>query len=397
MMSNWNEYRMIDVCSKITDGTHDTPKLTATGVPYITAVHVKIGKIDFENCHYLPEYEHRRIYKRCNPEKDDLLIVNIGAGTATCARVKVDFEFSMKNVALLKPKQEIIKGSYLEAYQVFQKERLFHRLTSGGAQPFLSLKELGRLKIKMPCLNEQDAIASILQTWDTAIEKTEALIAAKEKLFQWFRVNILTGRTRIKGYTPPWKYQLFKNILLEHQKTSTGNEIVHSVSVHKGIINQIEHLGRSFAAQKTDNYNLVKPGDIVYTKSPTGKFPYGIIKQNKLQKNVIVSPLYGVFTPNTHELGVILDAYFESNIYTTNYLYPIIQKGAKNTINCTNKTFLSKGLVLPTDEKEEIAIVQYINTAKKEITLLKQEAELYRTQKRGLMQKLLTGEWRVKV
>jgi len=107
---------------------------------------------------------------------------------------------------------------------------------------------------------------------------------------------------------------------------------------------------------------LVKPGDIIYTKSPTGEFPYGIIKQSKINYNVIVSPLYGVFSPKTKALGAMLDSYFSSKANTRNYLHPIIQKGAKNTINITNETFLSHGIALPTDNKEEEALVTIIET-----------------------------------
>jgi type I restriction enzyme S subunit len=141
----------------------------------------------------------------------------------------------------------------------------------------------------------------------------------------------------------------------------------------------------------------VKPGDVVYTKSPTGDFPYGIVKQSRVDFPVIVSPLYGVFTPRSQQLGTFLGLYFESPVRTRNYLYPIIQKGAKNTINITNSTFLSNSLYLPSCDEETKAIADILNAARQEIDLLKKQAEAFRRQKRGLMQKLLTGEWRVKV
>src|SRR5262249_23631230 len=137
---------------------------------------------------------------------------------------------------------------------------------------------------------------------------------------------------------------------------STGEEEVYSVSVHKGLINQVEHLGRSFSAEKTGHYNRVRPGDIVYTKSPTGDFPLGIIKQSKIEKEVIVSPLYGVFTPETLHIGVMLDAFFEAPENTKSYLASLVQKGAKNTISITNKRFLEGRLTLPIDTKEQAAI-----------------------------------------
>ena len=298
---------------------------------------------------------------------------------------------------VLTPQSELL-AEYLHQY-LFSEQMLkvFYQFNVGTNYPAINSSDIKNFPIFLPPLSEQKAIADILQTWDTAINKTEDLIAAKERRFAWFRQNVLTGLIRIKNYSSPWKYQLFQDVLTEHKLASTGKENVHSVSVHKGVINQIKHLGRSFSAKNTLHYNLVKPGDIIYTKSPTGDFPYGIIKQSKLQENVIVSPLYGVFSPRTYELGTILDAYFESSTYTSNYLRPVIQKGAKNTISCKNTSFLSRGLLLPTEVEEEHSIAEHINTAKREIDTLKTLADRYRTQKRGLMQKLLTGTWKVKV
>ncbi len=143
--------------------------------------------------------------------------------------------------------------------------------------------------------------------------------------------------------------------------------------------------------------NRVHNGDIVYTKSPTGDFPLGIIKQSSSQKDAIVSPLYGVFTPKTFNLGVVIDFYFSSPARAKNYLFPIVQKGAKNTIAITNNTFLSASLNLPIEESVQKVIAEYVLVSRKEIDLLKKLAEKQKLQKRGLMQKLLTGEWRVKV
>lgn len=146
-----------------------------------------------------------------------------------------------------------------------------------------------------------------------------------------------------------WKPQALRNVLVEHKSKSTGTEKVFSVSVHKGLVDQVEHLGRSYSAANTDNYNLVRTGDIVYTKSPTGEFPFGIIKQSVVPNDVIVSPLYGVFRPETKYLGYWLNTYFEYPEHCNNHLRPIIQKGVKNTINISNDTFLNSQVRLPED------------------------------------------------
>ncbi len=258
-------------------------------------------------------------------------------------------------------------------------------------------KDLSKLKVPLPPLPEQRKIAEILRTWDEAIEKLEALRAANLQRRVWMRTHLYTGRTRLPGYTGEWREVALGEVLTEHGLQGTGAEEVFSVSVHKGLINQIEHLGRSFAAAETGHYNRVLPGDIVYTKSPTGDFPLGIIKQSKISAEVIVSPLYGVFTPVTRPLGVILDALFESPIAVRNYLHPLVQKGAKNTIAITNRRFLEGKLTLPMDAAEQSAIAAVVEVSRAELTAIEAEIEALTRQKRGLMQKLLTGEWRVAV
>jgi type I restriction enzyme, S subunit len=254
-------------------------------------------------------------------------------------------------------------------------------------------------KLAMPCpeISKQLKIVEILRTWDEAIEKLGALRTANLRRRIWLRSHVFTGRTRLPGFSGDWSEITLRQVLTEHGLQGTGSEEVFSVSVHKGLINQIEHLGRSFAAADTGHYNRVLPGDIVYTKSPTGEFPLGIIKQSKLKQGVIVSPLYGVFTPASRALGVILDALFESPIAVRNYLSPLVQKGAKNTIAITNRRFLEGKLLLPMDPKEQAAIANVIETSQAELAAIDTEIKLLTQQKRGLMQKLLTGEWRVKV
>jgi|LNFM01.1.fsa_nt_gb type I restriction enzyme, S subunit len=278
-----------------------------------------------------------------------------------------------------------------------QIQKLLERRAHGGTMLGLNADALGSLKIPVPPLSEQRKIAEILRTWDDAIEKLTALRKANLSRRIWMRSHLFTGRKRLPGHNGEWCEVALGQVLTEHGLNGTGAEEVFSVSVHKGLINQIEHLGRSFAAADTGHYNRVLPGDIVYTKSPTGEFPLGIIKQSKIAQEVIVSPLYGVFTPATHALGVILDALFESPIAVRNYLHPLVQKGAKNTIAITNRRFLEGKLLLPMDPAEQAAIAEVAITTQAELACIDAEIDALIHQKRGLMQKLLTGEWRVTV
>lgn len=259
----------------------------------------------------------------------------------------------------------------------------------------LNSEQLKQFPTLLAPLSEQQKIVDVFQTWDEALKKLSALRALNIRRRTWFRTHLFTGKVSLPGFTGEWREVPLSAVLHEHGSKSTGVEEVYSVSVYKGLVNQVEHLGRSFSAANTDHYNRVLPGDIVYTKSPTGDFPLGIIKQSKIDREVIVSPLYGVFTPQTYALGVILDALFESPLAARNYLHPLVQKGAKNTIAVTNSQFLEGKLRLPMDPAEQAAIADIVNASHAECAAIEGEIEALTRQKRGLMQKLLTGEWRV--
>lgn len=149
-----------------------------------------------------------------------------------------------------------------------------------------------------------------------------------------------------------WHRIMLSEILTERNELNAAYHPVHSVSVSAGVINQVEYLGRSFAAKDTAHYHVVYNGDIVYTKSPTGNQPFGIVKQSHCLTPAAVSPLYGVYQPCSFEIGNYLHYYFLNPLNTNNYLSPLIQKGAKNTINISNQRFLENRVPLPIDDME---------------------------------------------
>ena len=266
-------------------------------------------------------------------------------------------------------------------------ENKFISLSQTGSQANLNTNLINKTKINMPSIKEQEKIANFLTCIDQKIELMEKIV---ENFLSYHKYIIqhlpLDPHNLIKK--EGWQLLYLNEILFEHKLKSNGFEEVFSVSVEKGLINQIEHLGRSFSAKNTDKYNLVKYGDIVYTKSPTGDFPLGIIKQSHVKNNVIVSPLYGIFTPKTFELGYILENYFKYPVNCHNYLHSIVQKGAKNTMNITNKTFLSKQLYLPTNINEQKRIFNILYSLNRKIDLISDEIKEMREFKKGLLQKM---------
>ena len=251
-----------------------------------------------------------------------------------------------------------------------------------GAQHFnIGQEGLSKVKLYFPILQEQHKIASLLQLIDERIATQNKIIEKLQSLIRGIVTKICSGAF-VKG-----KYVFLRDILIERHIKNTENYEVYSVSVSQGIINQIDYLGRSFASKETLHYNVVNYGDIVYTKSPTGDFPYGIVKRSHIQKPIAVSPLYGVYQPKNDYIGKYLHLYFKSPINTKNYLHRLIQKGAKNTINITNSHFLDNNVFIP-EKPELINIVNLTSAIEDKLVLASRMLDSLKSQKGYLLSKM---------
>lgn len=260
----------------------------------------------------------------------------------------------------------------------------------------ISVDDFFNAFIIVPSLPEQEKIAAILQTEDKVIALKEKLLEEKKKQKKYLMQQLLTGEKRLPGFSGEWVRAKMSDVLeLRNEKNTSEDLRICSVAVNDGVVDQIAHLGKSMAASNTSNYAVVHYGDIVYTKSPTGNFPYGIVKQSQLAENVAVSPLYGVYKPRTYELGFILNEYFSFANNANNYLLPIINKGAKNTINIADITFLTPSLLLPKDDNEICKLAQVFKKANEEISIIQKSIGQEKQKKIALMQLLLTGIVRV--
>lgn len=185
---NWVWCRLGEICTKITDGFHNTPPKVLEGVPYISATHVKSDNIDWEGCNYVAENFHRELFVKAYPSKGELLVVNIGAGCGTPAIINVDYEFSFKNTAILKFNQELISNRLLYYYFLLKKDEIYITLTKGGLQPFLSLKILNEIYFPLPPLSIQQKIVSkvgdLMRLCDALEASIQASVSQNEALLQ---------------------------------------------------------------------------------------------------------------------------------------------------------------------------------------------------------------------
>ena len=269
-------------------------------------------------------------------------------------------------------------------YLIQTKKKDLIRKSCGSTFLEISANEVRKIQVSVPSDVEQQKIAGLLSLIDKRIATQNKIIEKYESLIQAIIYQKKAAGIR-KG---DWQKTELSNVLKERIEKNTNGYIICSVSVSQGVINQIEYLGRSFAAKETLHYNVVKYGDIVYTKSPTGDFPYGIVKRSYIKDDVAVSPLYGVYMPVNDYIGVILHFYFMQPSNAFNYLHPLIQKGAKNTINITNERFLKNSIPLPKTENEAIYIANTLISIQKKIDMEKNMLWSYEKEKQYLLSKM---------
>ena len=191
-----------------------------------------------------------------------------------------------------------------------------------------------------------------------------------------------------------WGIRKLSELLFEAKQRNRALELgpndVLSVSGERGCVNQIEFMGRSYAGASVKDYHVVEHGDIVYTKSPLKKNPYGIIKVNK-GKRGIVSTLYAVYHPFASCSATYLDHFYSGDYNLNAYLQPIVKKGAKNDMKVNNADVLKGDICVP-ELQEQQKIADCLNSVDELIAAQAQKVATLKTHKKGLMQQLFPRE-----
>ena len=254
----------------------------------------------------------------------------------------------------------------------------------GVKMPRGDKEQMLRYIFSIPIKEEQDKISRLMFLLDERIATQNKIIDKLQSL-----IKGIVYQAKIDGVRQnTWQKKELRKVLQERNEKNTKGYEVCSVSVTQGVVNQIEYLGRSFAAKDTLHYNVVKYGDIVYTKSPTGDFPYGIVKRSNIRYNVAVSPLYGVYEPVNDNIGIILHFYFMQPSNALNYLHRLIQKGAKNTISITNGRFLENTIPLPNSSEETKRLAWLLTAIQNKMVLELDLLSNYQKQKQYLLRQM---------
>jgi type I restriction enzyme S subunit len=190
----WSWTTMDEVCCKIQDGTHFSPK-QQTGFgryKYITAKNVRPGGLDLADVTYVDEAQHRAIFARCDPRKGDVLLVKDGVNTGDAAINTLDEEFSLlSSVCLLRPNAAAVSGGFLRYFLLSPAGyRLLTGKMTGTAIKRIILRRIKETPIPLPPLPEQHRIVAEIEKHFTRLE---AAVAALERV----RANLKRYRAAV--------------------------------------------------------------------------------------------------------------------------------------------------------------------------------------------------------
>lgn len=274
---------------------------------------------------------------------------------------------------------------------------------TGSNYPAINSSDLSDILIILPPLKEQEKIAEILTTWDEAITKQTELLRAKELLKKALMQKLLSGEVRFSGFGDEWEEVRLGEI--GEFKTSSIDKIINENESLVNLINYMDvyrnkHIDKNFRCSKTslkeEQYEKVnlKKGDILFT--PSSETPDDIGHSAVIIEdlpNTVYSYHLVRFRPKK-SIDLKFSGYVFNNI-------DILKEFAKRANGSTRftlsiKDFNETKAKLPS-LLEQHKIAEVLSLVDDEINLLKNELEELKLQKKALMQKLLTGEVRVKV
>ena len=384
---------------------------TATPYPYIRVTDLKNGTVDSTELKYVKAEDRERI-RRYTISKDDLYITIAGTlGHVGSIPTQLDGAQLTENAARISitAKNEVIKEylCYVLGSQRVQAQLAAHK-GKGGGVPKLALFRIESVHVPLPPVAEQRAIADILDTLDGEISILRKVIAARAERKRGLMQQLLTGLTRFREFVKSTKqvntrYGCFPadwaavhigDVADEVSgKNDAGRELpVLSCTKHRGLVNSLEYFGKRIFSADTSNYKVVRRGDFAYA---TNHIEEGSIGYQDLHDTALISPMYTVFRTRA---GVDHPFFFKlvktelyRHIFEVNTSGSIARRGGLRW-----EEFAIIKVFLPSvPEQKRIAAV--LEVCDREIDLLQQQLEALKEQKRGLMQKLLTGEIRVNV
>jgi len=368
----------------------------ALELPYLRVANVQDGHLDLEVIKTVTVSPSD--VDRFSLQPGDVLFTEGGdfdkLGRGTVWRGEIPNCLHQNHVFAVRPSPSKLLPEFLAALASSAHGRRYFQLSSKQSTNLASINstQLKEFPVPLPSLDLQREIAEILRTWDEALEKLTALRAAKQDRFTGLTQQIM-GRGGV--FPQQWPLKALSAVSTPVRRKSKGdNHPVMTISAKSGFLMQSDKFARDMAGQSVERYTLLHEGEFAYNKGNSKTAPYGCVF--RLDRSTALVP----FVYYCFALKSGLDPEFYEHLFAAgalnHQLSRLINSGVRNDglLNLYSDDFYSCRVpVPPIDEQRKIA--RALTAAKQELALIDDEIQALTRQKRGLLQKLLTGEWRV--
>ncbi len=265
--------------------------------------------------------------------------------------------------------------------------------TSGSMKNIPQTSFLG-IPVFRPPYREQEEIASVLNVWDRGVRQVTDLIAAKLRFKQGLMQQLLTGKRRFPEFQDGWKRVRIGDVANETSERNGGGASLPVLSCTKydGLVDSLQYFGKRVFSENTENYKVVRRTGFAYATNHIEEGSIGLLSHVDAG---LVSPMYTVFRTNDEVVPDFLYRLLKTETYRQ--VFASFTSASVNRRGSLRwKQFATIPLKLPS-LKEQQRVNAAFSVFDQELDLLRQQLERLKRQKKGLMQRLLTGQVRVKL
>lgn len=394
MNKGWEIKKLSEVCAKITDGTHQTPKYFNEGVIFLSSKNVTSGFIDWHNIKYIDEKQHLEMHKRVAPKVNDILLAKNGT-TGVAAIVDRDLVFDIYvSLALLRPLDGLLPVYLLHFINSPLAKNQFNKRLKGIGVPNLHLEEIREVEIPLPPLPEQQRIVSILDEAFAAIAKakanTEQNLRNAKELFNCYLLNVLSDKK--------WETKTIGDVCrkVEYGSATKSKNIGKIAVLRMGNIQNgrfnWEKLVYSDDEKENKQY-LLEYNDVLFNRTNSPE----LVGKTAIYKGEMPA-IFAGYLIRIHRKEDLIDADF-LNYYLNSEI--ALEYGKTVVISSVNQANINgtklKGYPIPCPPlKEQQAIVQKLHSlsveTKKLEAIYQQKINDLEELKKSILQKAFSGE-----
>lgn len=371
---DWEVKELGSILNGIFDVDHYMPKTVKNGIPYVMTGNLKelVSNIDFDNCKKIKESDFTKLSKKVKTSKGDIILARY-ATVGTVSYVNIDYDFIVSYACVtIRPNHSKIIDLFLLYYfksNIFKLE--VNNKVNANIQDNVGIGDLYKMKIPLPTLKEQKAIAKVLSDMDALLQALEKKIIKKKLIKKGAMQKLLTPKEGWEMKTLGEVSDIYTGKKNNQDKVKNG---------------RYPFFVRSQTIESIDTYSFDGEAILVPGEGNIGKiFHYIDGKFDFHQRVYKISNFKEGF--NGKYIYRYISEYFGQHA---------LENSVKATVDSLRlPTFEEFEIPFPPTLTEQTQIAQILSDLDKELELLEQKLSKYQLAKQGMMQQLLTGKIRL--